>query len=144
MKYIKLFEDIVVDNQPEEILFKRVEYPEFDEFTDKFGPDTLTTQEMKTLGEFKKILVKKNKVDLDLRCQHKDGKWSCKFISEDGKRRGYKATSHQIFVYRYEDDWYSIIYRYVDIPTPTDSHLNYYKCDTFEGLIQCLKYLGLE
>lgn len=47
---------------------------------------------------------------------------------------GIKDKFNTYAIYKYDDEWYILLTRYVN-----NNNWTYYKCDQFEGLLECLK-----
>jgi hypothetical protein len=173
MKHIKLFRegwidklfkkdkhswDFMDDLSKDEILFKRVE----DNQVGGSGKgsnlqrEDFTDEELNEIKKFKYILMKNILKDYRLKVEWRlvasyDGV-NPDYVGYDtivikSKPGGFVAPPHQFKILKYQDDWYNVYHTYIlesDKRSSANFNTIYYKCDTFEGVIQCLKFCGLE
>lgn len=154
--------DFMDNLSKDEILFTRISDSEAGEFGrmklaykgSNLQREDFTIEEINEIKKFKYILIKNILKDYRLKVSSRcaEDTWAIEdnktiLIKSEG---GVVSFPHQFKIHKYQDEWYNVFYTYVmnSESSPRSSSVefknNYYKCDTFEGVIQCLKFLGLE
>jgi hypothetical protein len=128
MKYLKLFED---NNES----FIEIEPEDFNDAT-YFYSDNIISFDINEFNKVKKYLTEhfNNRLECNIRLQNDSSKLYTDIIIGDANFKSYSS------IYAIKDEWYYMEFNKITyINNHASNSTLHYKCDQFDGLMDCLK-----
>ena len=137
MKYLKLFENGFMDVEPEKDsdLYQKIDREIYNILSDRYKPVNLTESEIKTITDMLQV-------DYSVTRYNNFGNPTAAASSHIGMRTDYSKLNrldkpyrpHIFSIFKLDDEWYILSYRLYPM-----ADNDYYQCDQWVGLLQCLK-----